>query len=446
VLGVNPEVRPITTSSAAITEDPMTVLHMLRSTLAALDPFRRGINEPRMRFGDDMPAIRRVVTPRGALAAIASAQLLALTLWFSASAVAPTLQDIWMLSEGATSGLTLAVQIGFVIGALGLSIAGIPDRFNSRHIVVVSAVVGAIANAALVLVDSDLLWLALLLRLLTGAALAGVYPSGLKVMAGWFDRGRGMALGPHLIRGLGFDWQPVVLTASALALLGALIMALLVTDGPHETPTSPFSWRTAGAVLRNRGWRLSTLGYLGHMWELYAMWTWTAAFLSASALERGLDDGWVSTATFAIIAIGGVGAWIAGVVADRRGRTATAGAAMAASGTAALMSPLVFGAAPTLTIALFLVWGVAVIADSAQFSAMATETSDTAERGTALTLQTALGFLLTLVTIRGVPMLADAWGWQWAFPILALGPAVGVVAMIRLHTLPEARQIAGGLG
>jgi MFS family permease len=405
-----------------------------------------------------MPALRRVTTPTGALAAIAVAQLLALTLWFSASAVAPTLQDLWALSDGATSGLTLSVQVGFVAGALGLAIAGIPDRYNSRRIFLVAAIIGAAANAALVTLDTGDLWTAMALRFLTGAALAGVYPSGLKAMAGWFDRGRGMALGvlvgaltvgsagPHLIRGMGFGWQPVVLAASGLALLGGAIMALLVADGPHETPTSPFSWGTTGDVLRNRGWRLSTLGYLGHMWELYAMWTWTAAFLSASALDRGIDDGWVPTATFAIIAIGGIGAWVAGVIADRRGRTLTAGAAMAASGTAALLSPFVFGAAPTVTIALFLVWGMAVIADSAQFSAMATETSDARDRGTALTLQTALGFLLTLVTIRGIPVLADAWGWQWAFPILALGPAVGVVAMIRLRTLPEARRIAGGLG
>jgi MFS family permease len=147
-----------------------------------------------------------------------------------------------------------------------------------------------------------------------------------------------------------------------------------------------------------------------------------------------------------IIAAGGVGAWGAGVVADRKGRTLTAGVAMAVSGTAALLSPFVFGSTPLVTVGLFVVWGVAVVADSAQFSAMATETSDSGERGTALTLQTAVGFLLTLVTIRGVPVLAGAWGWQWAFPILALGPAVGVMAMIRLRSLPEARQIAGGLG
>lgn len=397
-------------------------------------------------------------SPSGALIAIATAELLALTLWFSASAVAPQLETLWSLSGGQTAGLTLAVQIGFVAGALGLAIAGIPDRFNSRRIFLVSGLVGATANAALVGLDAGSYPLAFALRAITGAALAGVYPSGLKVMAGWFDSGRGTALGvlvgaltvgsagPHLIRGLGFDWRGVVLGASGLALVGVAIMALLVHDGPHETPTSPFSWRQVSRIARNRGWRLSTFGYLGHMWELYAMWTWTAAFLSASALDAGRGDGWVPGATFAVIAVGGLGAWAAGVFADRRGRTLSAGGSMAISGSCALASPLVYAVSPAFTVVLFLVWGFAVVADSAQFSTMATETAAPAERGTALTLQTALGFLLTLVTIRGVPVLADAWGWRWAFPLLAVGPALGIAAMVTLRRSPESALLAGGRG
>ncbi len=393
-----------------------------------------------------------------ALFAVAVAELLALTLWFSASAVAPQLDELWSLSTSQSVGLTLAVQIGFVIGALGLAILGIPDRFNSRRIFVVSGLIGALANALLIGLDGDVFVFALGLRVLTGAALAGVYPSGLKVMAGWFKSGRGMALGvlvgaltvgsagPHLIRGLGFDWRGVVLGASALTLAGVAIMAWGVSDGPHETATGRFSFGMVTRIVRNRGWRLSTYGYLGHMWELYAMWTWTASFLSASALAAGSGDGWVPVATFSIIGIGGVGAWLAGVAADRRGRTLVAGTSMAVSGTCALLTPLVFAVAPSVTVVLFLVWGLAVVADSAQFSTMATETSSEAERGTALTLQTALGFLLTLVTIRGVPVLADAWGWQWAFPILAVGPLLGIVAMVALKRSPHAVQLAGGAG
>ena len=398
------------------------------------------------------------VQQRRALFAVAIAELLALTLWFSASAVAPQLEDLWSLSTSQAVGLTLAVQIGFVVGALGLAALGVPDRFNSRRIFVVGGLVGAAANALLIGLDSGMFLWAFVLRALTGVALAGVYPSGLKVMAGWFKSGRGMALGvlvgaltvgsagPHLIRGLGFDWRGVVLGASALMLAGVAIMAWGVNDGPHETSTGRFSLSMVRRILRNRGWRLSTYGYLGHMWELYAMWTWTASFLSASALAAGSDDTWVPVATFSIIAIGGVGAWIAGVVADRYGRTLVAGGSMAISGTCALLTPLVFAVSPALTLVLFLVWGLSVVADSAQFSTMVTETSSEAERGTALTLQTALGFLLTLITIRGVPILADAWGWQWAFPVLAAGPILGIAAMVTLRRSRYAAQLAGGVG
>jgi MFS family permease len=393
-----------------------------------------------------------------ALIVIAASQLLVLTLWFSASAVAPQLTSEWGLSSGETAGLTIAVQIGFVAGALGSAVVGLADAFPARLLFLVSGLTAAGLNALLVFLGPGDVVAAFLLRLGTGAALAGVYPSGLKVMAGWFRRGRGMALGvlvgaltvgsagPHLIRGIGLEWQAVIITASILATAGSFVLWSMVRDGPFDTDQTRFSWRLIGAVIRNRGVRLSTYGYLGHMWELYAMWTWTAAFLAASATAGGYGIGWVSTATFAIIAIGGLGAWSAGVAADRRGRTLIAGGAMAVSGTSALLTPLVFGLHPALVVSLFLVWGFSVVADSAQFSAMVTETADATYRGTALTLQTAIGFLLTLVTIRGVPLIAEHWGWQWAFPWLAVGPALGIAAMVALKRSPAAAHLAGGLG
>ena len=395
---------------------------------------------------------------RRALLAIAGSQLLVLTLWFSASAAAPQLEVDWGLSSGETAGLTLAVQIGFVLGALGSAALAFADAVPARQLFTLAALTGAAANAGLLTLGEGDFALAFLLRLLTGIALAGVYPSGLKIMTGWFRRGRGMVLGvlvgaltvgtagPHLIRGLGFGWRGVIGVASILAILGAIVLWSMVRDGPYETPRQAFSWRHVGEVVSNRGVRLSTYGYLGHMWELYGMWTWTAAFLAASAAAAGLSDGWVPTATFAVIAVGVAGAWLAGVAADRMGRTIVAGGSMAVSGSCALVTPLVFGLSPWLGVPLFVVWGFAVIADSAQFSAMVTETAADEYRGTALTLQTALGFLLTLVTIRGVPLLADAWGWRWAFPWLALGPALGIIAMIRLRRSPEALRLAGGAG
>lgn len=395
---------------------------------------------------------------RRALVAIAGSQLLVLTLWFSASAVAPQLETEWQLSSGEATGLTLAVQIGFVVGALLSGLFSVADVVPARRLFVIAGVAGALFNAALLLLGPGDTVTAFVLRLLTGVALAGVYPSGLKVMAGWFEKGRGMALGvlvgaltvgsagPHLIRGIGFGWEGVLAGASVLALIGVAVLGLLVSDGPFESVPAPFSWKQIGEVVRNEGVRLSTYGYLGHMWELYAMWTWTAAFLSASATDAGIGDGWVSGATFAVIAIGGAGAWIAGVMADKRGRTLVAGGSMAISGTCALLSPLVFGLTPWIVVPLFLIWGATVVSDSAQFSAMVTEAADSTYRGTALTLQTAVGFLLTLVTIRGVPLLADAWGWRWAFPILAIGPVLGIAAMVRLKNSPQSAKLAGGLG
>jgi MFS family permease len=395
---------------------------------------------------------------RRAVLVVAGSQLLALTLWFSASAVAPRLREEWVLSVGQASGLTTAVQIGFVVGALTLATSNVADLVPSRTLFACAAVFGAGVNGLLLILGAGDFGWAFGLRLATGIALAGVYPAGMKVMAGWFRTGRGFALGalvgaltvgsagPHLIRGLGFDWQGVVGAASVLAIVAAALMFIFLEDGPYEVVSQRFSWHHIGRVVSNRGFRLSTYGYLGHMWELYAMWTWTAAFLAASANQGGQSDAHVSTATFFIIAVGSAGAWFFGKWADRFGRTRLAGLSMIASGTAALLTPFVFGLSPVIVVGLFLFWGFTVVADSAQFSTMVTEVTDDTTRGTALALQTAAGFLLTLVTIRGVPLLVDAWGWRWAFPLLALGPAFGVAAMVSLKRSPHAAALAEGRG
>ena len=395
---------------------------------------------------------------RRALVVVASSQLLVLTLWFSASAVAPQLQSEWGLSVAAASWLTLAVQIGFVVGALTSAFFNLPDLIPARRMFFGATLVAVVANTALVFLSGSALIPATILRLIVGVSLAGVYPAGLKVVSGWFIQRRGMALGvlvgaltvgsalPHLVRGTGLEWRPVILVSSVLAAIGGVLMLKFVHDGPYDTAPSPFSFKLVGSVVANKGVRLSTYGYLGHMWELYAMWTWTAAFLFASAEAGGYSTAWVSTATFTIIAIGGAGSWWAGSLADRYGKEWIAGGAMAISGAMALASPFVFGANPFLVLGLFSVWGLTVVADSAQFSALVTETADDRYRGTALTLQTAVGFMLTLVTIRGVPAIAAAVGWQWAFPWLALGPIVGIVAMAKLaryRQQEQERELAG---
>lgn len=411
-----------------------------------------------LRRGTDIAQTMDKHTQRRALIVVASSQLLVLTLWFSASAVAPQLQSEWGLSVAAAAWLTLAVQTGFVVGALTSALLNLPDLIPARRMFFVATLIAVSANTALVLLSGTPIVAATVLRLVVGISLAGVYPAGLKVVSGWFDKRRGMALGvlvgaltvgsalPHLVRGTGLDWKSVILVSSVLAAIGGVLMLSFVKDGPYDTAPSSFSLKLVGSVVANKGVRLSTYGYLGHMWELYAMWTWTAAFLFASAEAGGYSTAWVSTATFAIIAVGGVGSWLAGSLADRFGREWIAGGAMAISGAMALATPFVFGANPFLVLGLFGVWGLTVVADSAQFSALVTETADDRYRGTALTLQTAIGFMLTLVTIRGVPAIAEAIGWQWAFPWLALGPAIGILAMVRLASFRQharERELSG---
>jgi MFS family permease len=391
-----------------------------------------------------------------ALALLSMAELLGLSLWFSAAAVLPALRSEWSLNESAASWLTIAVQLGFVCGALLSALLNLPDIIRVRHLFALSAFAGALTNAVFGFYARGV-GLGIALRFLTGMFLAGIYPPGMKLMATWVRRSRGMALGvlvgaltlgkasPYLVNGLGSqDWRHNILFVSLLALAGGLIVLFFVEDGPYVMPAARFDWKQLIAVFGNRGVRLANFGYFGHMWELYAMWTWTPVMIRASLAEQRSSPVLAEVASFLVIGCGASGCVAAGLIADRIGRTVVTSWAMAISGSCCLLIGFLFGAKPFLLLFVAAIWGASVVADSAQFSTCVTELGNPQYIGTALTVQTCLGFLLTTISIELIPHFVNAVGWHYAFMILAPGPLVGVIAMLRLRGLPEAVKIAHG--
>ncbi|MEZ4588882.1 MAG: MFS transporter [Gemmatimonadales bacterium] len=382
------------------------------------------------------------------LGLLALAELLGMGGWLAGGALAGELSRLWSLTPGQVGWLTSIVQLGFVVGTLAAAVLNLPDLVPSRRFFAVNATLAAIANALLLVWPSYRV--ALLTRFFVGLFLAGVYPPAMKMAATWFRHGRGFAIGvvigaltigkasPYLVEALGgLGVEAVIGTTAAGTLLAALLVAVGYRDGPLAFPRRPFSWRLVGEVLRVPEMRLATAGYLGHMWELYAFWASVALFWSASLTRSsgGAAPRTVAALTFVSIAIGVVGCVAGGRLADLRGRERVVLGSLAVSGLSALASPLVFGGPTALVLALMLVWGVAVIADSAQFSAIVTEVAPPHAVGTALTLQTSLGFLLTTATLQLVPVMAASWGPRWAFPVLSLGPAAGIVAIRRLRRI-----------
>jgi len=395
------------------------------------------------------------------LALVALAELLGMSLWFAGNAIAPQLQERWSLTGSQVGWLTTAVQLGFVAGTAAIAVLNLADILPSKTLFAVSAVLGAGFNALLLTATGFGSGLAS--RFACGLCLAGVYPPAMKMISTWFKARRGLAVGtvvgaltvgkatPYLVHAIpGADVTAVVLAGSLSAVAAAGLVWLGFHEGPYPFPPRPFSWGLVRSVASHRQWRLATGGYLGHMFELYSYWTWIPAFLAASAASTSmhpLGNSLVLLLSFGTIAIGGLGCVWGGLVADRVGRERLVIMAMATSGVCALVLGLTFGRSWWLLAPVALAWGFFVIADSAQFSVLVTESVPAHAVGTALMIQTSLGFLLTTITIQLVPPVVNAVGWEWAFPLLALGPFAGIAAIHRLVALkdgPRADTIKAG--
>ena len=388
----------------------------------------------------DVSSMRRVQT----LLIICVCIVLSMSTWFSTAAVVPQLRVVWQISDSMASWLTITVQLGFVLGALMMAITGLADRYPPPVLMAISATGAAFTNLCL-------LWAggaegAIGLRFLTGIFMAGIYPPALKLVASWYLKGRGFALGvtigaltlgsalPHLVNAsTGLQWQYIIVATSVATVLGGVGIALLVRMGPYPFSSSNFRIGSLRSALLNRKYVLITAGYLGHMWELYAAWSWMLILVRARIEQHAERPQLAALITFLIIAAGAPACIMAGYLADKFGAIPTTILFMAISGTAAVLVGFSFYLPLWGFLIVALLWGASVIGDSAQFSALVTTTIDRSLIGTALTVQLGLGFMLTSVTIWLVPWIAARVGWQWAPLCLVPGPALGIAAMVVLR-------------
>ncbi len=375
------------------------------------------------------------------------AEIAAMTLWFVSAAILGDMAREVPISSAAQAAMSSAVAAGFVLGALISAVTGIADRFQPRVVFAISAALAALCNLLLLVVPVGGV-LAIALRGLTGAFMAGVYPVGMKIAVGWGQRDRGLLVGllvggltlgsaaPHLLSFLGgAQWRVTVVAASLLSLFAALL-ALCIQNGPYHTTAARFKATAIASAWTNINVRRAYIGYLGHMWELYAMWAWIGVALAASfatQLHSEEASQLAKAVAFGVVGIGALSSALAGWLADRIGRAELTILALVISGSSAVLFALTFGGSVAVTIAIALVWGFSVIPDSAQFSALVADFARPEEVGSLLTFQTALGFALTVITVQVTPVLATRFGWPLVMALLAIGPVIGIASMLGLR-------------
>ncbi|MGI9384489.1 MAG: MFS transporter [Methyloligellaceae bacterium] len=415
---------------------------------------------PNTDFEDDLFAH---VVPREkwlSIALLSICIVFGMSLWFSLSAVVPTLKTLYRLDDNHVALLSSSVSVGFVVGTLTSALLGLADLLPPRRYFALCALGGATVNAVILLLDPSSTSV-IVMRFLTGALMGGIYPVGMRMMATWANGDTGVLIGiltssicigsgmPHLIDAFGgLNWVFTVAASSGLAFTAGIVVSF-VQLGPRHIQAQRFKPAFAAYAWTVRPIRLANLGYWGHKWENFAMWAWIGPFLYLS-FSLNPPAGWSDPAllaryvAFSVFFIGAPGCLIGGFLADRFGRTLITSGALVISGVCAVLAGLLFGGNPWLLTAVCLLWGFALIADSAQFSSCIIELSDPNIVGTMLTMQTCVGFFITLVSIQLIPLIVDGLGWDWAMASLAIGPVMGIWAMARLRRHPEAERLAGG--
>jgi MFS family permease len=391
-----------------------------------------------------------VTRPAHILPVLLFSQLAATSPWFAGNAVIQDLQQDWGLAPEALGYVTSSVNLGFICGTLVFALLMISDRFSPRLVFFICALAAATANFALLIAPSNLGGL-LIPRFATGFFLAGIYPVGMKIAAGWYREDLGKVLGfligalvlgtafPHLLRSFGTDlaWQQVIFGISVFASLGGAAMLLGVPDGPHNVSGSSFNPRALQIIFASPRFRASAFGYFGHMWELYTLWAFAPLLLMAYANQQDIALN-LSLWSFLFIASGMLGCVIGGLASAGSGSARVAGVQLAVSGGCCLLAPLMFGTSPILFLGFILLWGITVIGDSPQFSALNAENAPREYIGSALTIVNSIGFLLTVVSIQLASWLLPLVEIEYLFWVLLPGPVIGLWA---LRPLLRVRQV-----